>query len=86
MGLESLTQLKGLGLNDNQLTDVKSLEKLTKLTWLGLGNNKLTDVKGLEKLTQLVVLLIEFNPDLPKAQIDALQKALPTCTINSELK
>ena len=68
--------------------DKKPLTKadLEKVTRLDLNGNQLTDVKGLEKLTQLVVLLIEFNPDLTKAQIDALQKALPKCTINSELK
>ena len=68
--------------------DKKPLTKadLEKVTRLDLNGSQLTDVKGLEKLTQLVVLLIEFNPDLTKAQIDALQKALPKCTINSELK
>jgi len=38
-------------------------------------------VKGLEKLTQLVVLWLHDNPDLTKAQIDELKKALPNCEI-----
>ena len=46
-----------------------------------LHNNQLTDVKGLEKLTQLEHLNLQFNPDLTKAQIDQLQKALPKCEI-----
>ena len=50
-----------------------------KVTELYLPNNKLTDVKGLEKLTQLEILYLEDNPDLTKAQIDELQKALPKC-------
>jgi len=77
--LEMLTQLKKLDLDRNQLTSVKGLEKLTQLKWLYLNNNKLTDVKGLEKLTQLEILYLEDNPDLTKAQIDELQKALPKC-------
>ena len=68
---------------DNKLTDVKGLEKLTNLQWLNLGDNQLTDVKRLEKLTQLKLLFLQDNPDLTKAQIAELQKALPNCTIVS---
>ena len=80
-GLEKLTQLTALVLHANQLTDVKGLEKLTQLEGLRLSNNKLTDVKGLEKLNQLTELGLGGNPDLTKAQIDELQKALPNCQI-----
>ena len=65
---------------------MKGLEKLTKLRGLSLGNNKLTDVKGLEKLTQLKKLSLQGNPDLTKAQIDELKKALPKCRIISNPK
>ena len=82
-GLENLTQLKWLHLYSNQLTDVKGLEKFTKLKSLHLQDNQLTSVKGLEKLTQLTYLNLEHNPDLTKAQIDELQKALPKCKISS---
>ena len=56
---------------------------LEKVRRLNLGGNRLTDVKGLEKLTRLVVLSLYSNPDLTKAQIDELQKALPKCKIFS---
>ncbi len=82
-GLENLTKLETLLLDSNQLTSVKGLEKLTQLTTLNLGRNQLTDVKGLEKLTQLKYLKLFDNPDLTKAQIDQLQKALPNCKILS---
>ena len=82
-GLEKLSQLEVLYLGDNQLTNVKGLEKLSHLTSLNLINNKLTDVKGLENLTQLKTLYLRGNPDLTKAQIDQLQKALPNCKISS---
>ena len=65
---------------------MKGLVKLTQLTKLYLHDNKLTDVKGLEKLTKLEVLALSGNPDLTKAQIDELQKALPNCTIYSNPK
>jgi Leucine-rich repeat (LRR) protein len=79
-GLEKLTQLTSLGLQLNNLTELpKGLEKLTQLKVLSLGNNQLTDVKGLEKLTQLKALYLSNNPNLTKAQIAALQKALPNC-------
>ena len=54
------------------------LEKVRHLSCSGL---QLTDVKGLEKLNQLKVLYLDNNPDLTKAQIDELQKALPNCRI-----
>ena len=82
-GLEKLTKLEELFLDDNQLTDVKGLEKLTQLKVLYLHDNKLTSVKGLEKLTQLEALDLENNLDLTKAQIDQLQKTLPKCKITS---
>jgi len=82
--LEKLTQLEHLEFGDNQLTNVKGLEKLTKLRLLGLRYNQLTELpKGLEKLTQLEVLVLYDNPDLTKAQIAELQKALPNCEIES---
>ncbi len=62
-----------------ELTDV-DLEKVKKLD---LNDNQLTDVKGLEKLTQLKVLNLSRNPDLTKAQIAELRKALPNCEIYS---
>ena len=79
--LEKLTQLKYLYIYDNQLTDLKGLEKLTQLEELFLDGNQLSDLKGLEKLTQLKVLNLKGNPDLTKAQIDELKKALPNCKI-----
>ena len=82
-GLEKLTQLTELSLKGNRLTSVKGLEKLTQLETLRLYNNKLTDVKGLEKLTLLEKLYLQNNPDLTKAQIAELQKALPKCKIES---
>tara|TARA_B100001123_G_scaffold299299_1_gene333844 strand:- start:287 stop:748 length:462 start_codon:yes stop_codon:yes gene_type:complete len=84
--LEKLTQLSSLYLHVNKLTSVKGLEKLTQLRLLNLYNNKLTDVKGLEKLNQLTWLDLRGNPDLTKAKIAELQKALPNCKITYDFK
>ena len=51
-----------------------------------LDDNQLSDVTGLKKLTQLEELWVKNNPDLTKAQIDQLQKALPKCNIVSNPK
>ena len=72
-----------LDLGGIHLNDVKALENLTQLEELDLRSNQLTDVKGLEKLTKLKMLRLENNPDLTKAQIAELQKALPNCKILS---
>jgi len=84
-GLEKLTQLKELGLYNNKLTSVEGLEKLTKLPRLNLDNNQLTSVKGLKMCTQLKELSLQNNPDLTKAQIAGLRKALPNCNILSNI-
>ena len=77
-------KVRRLFLRFNQLTEApKGLEKLPQLKQLHLEHNQLTDVKGLEKLTQLDKLILFGNPDLTKAQIEQLQKALPKCKILS---
>jgi Leucine-rich repeat (LRR) protein len=79
-----LEKVKTLYLDGNQLTEVpKRLEELTQLTKLDLVDNQLTSAKGLEKLTKLTRLFLQDNPDLTKAQIDGLKKALPKCYIGS---
>jgi Leucine-rich repeat (LRR) protein len=55
---------------------------LTQLTVLHLDDNQLISVKDLEKLTKLEELSLRNNPDLTKAQIAELQKALPNCEIH----
>ena len=81
-----LDKVTGLSLRNNQLTDVKGLENLTQLKDLDLSKNQLTSLKGLEKFTQLKYLWLTGNPDLTKAQIAELQKALPKCLIHSNAK
>jgi len=66
----------------------KPTGELTKVDYekvksLSIYSKQLTDVKGLEKLTQLRRLHLRDNPDLTKAQIAELQKALPNCEIIS---
>ena len=85
-GLENLTKLTDLKLSNNKLTSVKGLEDLKQLTGLHLSNNQLSDVKGLELLTQLIFLYLNDNPNLTKAQIDELKKALPKCRIFSDFE
>ncbi len=76
-----LKKVTYLLLYDNQLTELpRGLEKLTQLKTLFIPRNQLTELpKGLEKLTQLTYLNIINNPDLTRAQLDELKKALPKC-------
>jgi hypothetical protein len=80
-----LEEVAKLDLDGYQLTELpKNLKNLTQLKVLVLSKNQLTELpKGLEKLTQLMSLNLKDNPDLTKAQIDELQKALPRCKITS---
>jgi len=83
--LEKVTELD---LGGNKLTELpKELEKLMQLEMLFLNGNQLTELPtGLEKLTNLKVLYLRNNPDLTKAQINQLKKALPKCKITSNPK
>ena len=58
-------------------------KNLTKLKSLNLHGNQLTHLKGLEKLNLLKELLLRNNPELTKAQIAEIKKALPDCLISS---
>jgi hypothetical protein len=83
--LEKVTELN---FGNNHLTSVKGLEKLTQLRYLNLSDTQLTDVKGLEKFTQLTELDLNIGsngPDLTKAQLEELAKALPKCQIGSNI-
>ncbi len=79
--LTRLKKLNALLLGGNQLTDVSALAGLKELKILSLANNQLTDVSALAKLKELERLSLENNPELTKAEIEKLQKALPKCTI-----
>ena len=58
---------------------------LEQVTYLYLSNSQLTDVpKGLEKLNQLTRVDLYNNPDITKAQIAGLQKAVPNCEIRHD--
>jgi hypothetical protein len=79
--LAGWTEMHTLGLDRNQITDLKPLAGLKELKTLGLGVNQITDLTPLAGLTKLESLRLQYNPDLTKAEIDKLQKALPNCKI-----
>ena len=79
---KELEQLTSLILSGNQISDVSALKELTQLTKLSLSGNEIRDVSALKELTQLKLLSLSGNPDLTKAQIVELQKALPNCRIS----
>ena len=52
-GLEALTDLKVLNLNQNNISQIKGLESLVNLEELHLDHNQITIVDGLDQLTNL---------------------------------
>ena len=71
--LASLTNLTSLGLENNQISDIKPLASLTNLTKLYLEDNQISDIKALESLTNLTELYLNENPIAPE-----------TCPLKSE--
>jgi len=60
-GLENLTNLQLLQLQENGIEEIKGLENLTNLKRLYLLDNSITEIKGLENLTNLEVLNLSSN-------------------------
>jgi len=61
IGLETLTNLHVLKLNDNKIAEIKGLETLNNLIQLELRGNQITKINGLENLINLEELTLESN-------------------------
>jgi Leucine-rich repeat (LRR) protein len=61
-GLQNLTNLLRLNLNENQITEIRGLEQLTNLQKLALRSNEIEKIKGFETLTDLQVIDLRGNP------------------------
>lgn len=86
--LAQLGALEELWLSNNPISSIEPLKDLTSLTRLGLKNLNLSDesLDVLMGLGALKELTIEENEGLTQEKFDALQEALPGCTIaHSEL-
>ena len=79
-------KLERLILGENKITNVNALTRLKKLKVLELNNNQLTDISALAKLKHLEEVDLRNNPNLTKAKIEKLQKALPKCRIYHNAK
>ncbi len=82
VGIEILPNLKGLGLDGNQIVSVEGLEKLKRLTFITLRNNNLKSFPaGMRKLVHLEMLELKGNPNLTQEQIEELKRDLPNLKI-----
>ncbi len=87
--LAKLQDLEYLELFKNQIEDVSPLAKLEKLIDLNLSHNRIKDLSPLQTLPRLERLWIynanNYNADdpVPPEQVEALQKALGSCHIDS---
>jgi len=80
--LLKLTKLIDLQIYRNKVSDLSPLAGMINLEMLRLQDNEIKNLKPLMGLKQLKRLGLRGNPDLTKAQIDQLQKALPNCKID----
>jgi len=70
--LTTLTKLKQLYLNDNQINTIGPLSGLAALAFLNLRNNQLTDVTAISSLTTLTQLYLNNNAIVDASPIAAL--------------
>ena len=61
VGIQNLTSLTHLDLEDNSITDISALSGLTSLTELLLWHNSITDISALSGLTSLTDLDLPYN-------------------------
>jgi Leucine-rich repeat (LRR) protein len=60
-GLDNLTMIEELYLQDNQLTEIIGIENLENLKIVSFRNNSIKEIKGLNKLTNLKILYLQNN-------------------------
>jgi len=82
--LAGLNNLEQLWLWDNQISELSPLVGLHQLKWLFINGNQITDLDSLKDLKELRIIFLTDNPNLPKAEIAKLQKALPRCFISHD--
>jgi len=79
-GLQTLPNLKMLGLKRAGLTDAEPLMVLANLRYLYLEKNKLSRVAPLCELKQLKQLWLYGNP-VPREELILIEQALPKCEV-----
>ena len=84
--LSEFKHLKTISLYNNEITNLTPLSGMKKLEFLYLRNNQITDLSPLYGLKKLDVLTLDDNPNLTRAEIEKLQKALPYCKISHNAK
>ncbi|PHS03548.1 MAG: hypothetical protein COA78_17710 [Blastopirellula sp.] len=77
-----LTQLHFLTLREPNVTDLTPLAKLVTLRGISLRSLKAKDLSPLDKLPNLRHLSLSVM-QVPKAEIERLEKALPNCAISN---
>ncbi|MBR1660495.1 MAG: leucine-rich repeat domain-containing protein [Oscillospiraceae bacterium] len=82
--LQALSQLEELWLNNNALDGIEALRSLGSLRRLGLKGTGLTDqaLDELKDLRNLSELALDDNPELSAEALEALEQALPDCSIS----
>lgn len=81
--LTGLAKLTVLDLSENLIRDVSALGALTSLRTLYLDGNPIQEFSPLERLTNLRTLSLK-DISITESQLEALQTALPDCSIHTD--
>ena len=82
--LAGMAHLESLLVARTQIEDLAPVANLTSLHTLNVGNTRVSDLTPLTRLNRLKRVSVR-RTNVTKEQIDALQKALPTCKIEHDL-
>ena len=83
--LVNLTQLRTLGLVNNQIVNVSPLANLTQLTTLALGENQIVDVSPLARLTNLTTLALNNNQIADVSSLASLTNLITLLLHNNQI-
>ena len=72
IGLDSLTNLQVLILNNNQITEITGIETLTNLQKLQLQGNQISEIRGIDNLSTLRTLNLGNNQIIEIKNLDNL--------------
>jgi len=78
-----LSNISRLTIANSQVSDLAPLAKLVNLQFLNLNTPKASDLSPLFKLSNLETLTLK-DMQVPEAEINKLEKALPNCKVHTK--
>lgn len=84
-GIQFATEISGLAINKNVMTDISKVESLSKLTKFLVNNNQISDVSPLSSLLYLDELDLSYNMISDIANLNSLRRVVSLDLSNNQI-